>query len=373
VAAEVEAIGDRQQGDHVALRVTEDTLDLGVSSFEDLYRTYASRVRAVLRNRFRRDSARVDDLVQEVFLRAYRSRAALEPGRDPWPWLCTIALNLAIDEQRRPQREFAAEQLVLERSGESDPWEHYVASERGEALKAAMGQMSDRSRRLVLLKDAAGYDYEELAEVDGSTVQALRCAVLRARRRLRDSYSAELASRGLAAITAPFARFALPRFVSWQYRTRRTNEIGTMTTVAASSGFAAIVVGVASLLPAGASTAHPVTAARIASLSPSPAVANAFASPIDHDAALRNDAVSTAAAGAGQGPSATATNPLKPHATAHFGGTPSEPSYNVGAGLGSWLDATLDSKQGVKCSKSGEECAEVNTGARHTILPTPTP
>jgi len=356
----------------VALRVAEDTLDLGVSSFEDLYRTYASRVRAVLRNRFRRDAARVDDLVQEVFLRAYRSRAALEPGRDPWPWLCTIALNLAIDEQRRPQREFATERLAATRSDESDPWEHYVASERGAALKAAMGQMSDRSRRLVLLKDAAGYDYEELAEVDGSTVQALRCAVLRARRRLRDSYSAELASRGLAAITAPIGRVFLPRMIRWQYRMRRTNEMGTMTGVAASSSLAAIVVGVATLMPAGMSLHHNVAVARIASLTPSPAVANAMASPLSRAEVAKP----TASNGGGSTSSAAPTNPtnpLTPRVTAHFvpPGPNSPPSYGVGAGLGNWVDAMVDDEQGVKCSKSGQDCAQVNTAPRHIPVPAP--
>jgi RNA polymerase sigma-70 factor (ECF subfamily) len=229
----------------MALAVTESASGVGVPSFEELYRTYSPRVRSMLQSRFRRDSAKVDDLVQDVFLRAYRAYPALLPGADPWPWLCTITLNLSIDEHRRPKREVAVE-LEDRQASYGDPWEHYAAHEKGDALRAAFDTLPDRGRRLVLLKDAAGYDYDDLAEAEGTTVQALRNAVSRARRHLRDSYTVELTRRGLAAILAPI----LPKAVLFQARARRATELGSYASATSSSGVAAaLVIGMAGLIP----------------------------------------------------------------------------------------------------------------------------
>jgi len=352
----------------MALRAADDELVVGASSFEDLYRTYATRVRSVLLNRFRRDTSRVDDLVQEVFLRAYRARDAIEEGRDPWPWLCTIAVNLAIDEQRRPQREYSAE-LLSARSTDGDPWEYYESAERSAAFKAAVGSLPARSRRLVLLKDAAGYDYDELAEADGTTVQALRCAVLRARRRLRDSYSAELASRGLAAITAPFSRLLYGRVASFQEKMRRTTEAGVMTGVATSSGLAALVVGVAGLLPLSAPAApafHSPTrlASTVSVIAP-----HSTASPT----AAHGDPLPARPAGTTtptSNPAGRGGGVVRPP-TVNAGFDPDgRPRYGVTAYVGAWAVAMTDHDYSVQCQKSGMKCAEANPSS---ALPNPAP
>jgi RNA polymerase sigma-70 factor (ECF subfamily) len=47
------------------------------------------------------DRATAEEIVCDVFLRAYAARAALDPARSPIPWLQRVAANLAISHLRR--------------------------------------------------------------------------------------------------------------------------------------------------------------------------------------------------------------------------------------------------------------------------------
>ncbi len=50
-----------------------------------------------------RDRATAEEIVCDVFLRAYGSRGSLDPLRSPVPWLQRVTVNLAISHLRRPR------------------------------------------------------------------------------------------------------------------------------------------------------------------------------------------------------------------------------------------------------------------------------
>jgi RNA polymerase sigma-70 factor (ECF subfamily) len=288
--------------------------------FEALYREYAPRVRRLLVRRFGHNPPLCDDLTQEVFLRAYRARDRFDTSLPVWPWLKVITTNVAIDERRRPahERECGSDDISLTAgSTPDDLFERFLAKERTKALAAALDTLPLRSRRLVVLKDAAGVPYEELADGDGVTVHALRCAVSRARQALRESYASELALRRLAALVAPFGRLLGPRFARLRSRVESAALPSTTETIVAvvrtggSAAASAVFLGVMALVPgmehapvpAAATSGTPspmtVTSVPVTVTSAPPAPAPQTVSPRGGDAALPNASLPAAPALAG--------------------------------------------------------------------------
>jgi len=77
------------------------------SAMAELHRRHASVIRAVIRRRH--GNAIVDDVVQETFLRAWRSAGQFDPSRgNAGGWLRTIALNSAVDLLRGRARSVTA-------------------------------------------------------------------------------------------------------------------------------------------------------------------------------------------------------------------------------------------------------------------------
>lgn len=54
---------------------------------------------------YRMGSVEVEDVVQEVFIKAFNSFHSFRGGAHPKTWLLSIAKNVAIDEMRKSQRE----------------------------------------------------------------------------------------------------------------------------------------------------------------------------------------------------------------------------------------------------------------------------
>jgi len=259
----------------------EPLSDLADPAFEGLYLEYAPRVASHLARRLNVRPGEVEDLTQEVFLRAYRARDLIDHSRPIWPFLRTIATRLAIDEHRRADQRRSQLMSDVPESGDApgDPWEGYVAGERREALAAALSALPPRSHRLVLLKDAAGFEYDELARIDGVSVQALRSVISRARRTLRDSYVAQMSNRGLAAIVAPavLAR----RFIDRKLRFRRGIDVSTASRLA-------------EFAPAGTNTMLALAAIGVSTLAPTAAALGAL--PAAAGAQSANAAVMSSAA-----------------------------------------------------------------------------
>jgi RNA polymerase sigma-70 factor, ECF subfamily len=150
-----------------------------------------------------------EDLVQETFARAWRSRARFRrEGR--WSfraWLYRIATNACLDHLSRraprllppdvaraadPEADVppvASDVLWLEPYPDRllDPHEAAVARETIEiAFVAAIQHLPARQRAALILRDAAGFSARETAKLLGTSVPAVNSALQRARETLRE-------------------------------------------------------------------------------------------------------------------------------------------------------------------------------------------
>ena len=158
---------------------------MGVNWAEVYEATYRELVRFLYRKVW--DVERAQDLTQEVFVRALRH----EP-ESPRAWLFHVANNLARDEARKAITRREHLQLLRgEANGDAvtEVADEMERSERIEAIREALDQLSERDRDALLLWEA-GLSYAEIARELGLSAGAVGTTLARARQRLVRAYNA---------------------------------------------------------------------------------------------------------------------------------------------------------------------------------------
>jgi RNA polymerase sigma-70 factor (ECF subfamily) len=133
------------------------------------------------------DRSLAEDLLGETFLRLYETRSRYRAGSGFTPWLFTLARNLAIRELRRNGVQLRAQsRLQREAATQPDGWD----PEREEArrqVQAALLTLPEEQRSAVVLKEYAGLNYREIAQVLRCSEEAARARTYRARGALREA------------------------------------------------------------------------------------------------------------------------------------------------------------------------------------------
>jgi len=141
-----------------------------------------------------RNPADASDLVQETFLRAYRTFANFAEGTNCKAWLFTILYSIFVNKYHKAQREpdtISIDELEATYHRElTDPsWDDDFAilagSEldwQGPEVRQALGKLPEDFRAAVLLVDVEQFSYEEAAAVLNCPVGTLRSRLFRARR-----------------------------------------------------------------------------------------------------------------------------------------------------------------------------------------------
>lgn len=162
-------------------------------AFEGLVRRYSPLVFRVVRGVLAR-SAEVEDIAQEVFIRAYRSLGQVEAGSRLGPWLARIAVNLCYDHLRRLRRrgERSFSELTPEEVRAVDTLLHDETALHAvdrlflrDVAERLVSRLAPKDRAVLLLKEREGMDTREVAGVLGCSETAVRLRLFRARRTLR--------------------------------------------------------------------------------------------------------------------------------------------------------------------------------------------
>ncbi len=137
----------------------------------------------------------VEDLVQEVFVRAYRSLPRFKFDASFFSWLYRIGLNLCIDEIRKKKirrvvsLDFLTEEVVENQRQDHNPSltsEGTLYDERKEIIRDALQQLSMEQRQIILLREYEDLTYEEIAKTLRISVQAVKSRLFRARAELKE-------------------------------------------------------------------------------------------------------------------------------------------------------------------------------------------
>ena len=140
--------------------------------------------------------ADAEDLVQETYLKAFRSADTFEPGTNLRAWLFTILHNTARNRLRDRARDVVSvDSDVVERAGEIQP-----ATGRADTpetallretlapeLQAAVDALPEAFREAVWLRDVEEFSYAEIAKMLSIPIGTVMSRISRGRRMLFES------------------------------------------------------------------------------------------------------------------------------------------------------------------------------------------
>ena len=132
--------------------------------------------------------ADVDDLVQEAFIRAFRSADRFRGQCQFRTWLLTIGGNVLKDFGRRAGRRKVIPLDEGVRDTRGDPHELAEASDAAARLAAGLQVLSRLQREVFLLRAQQGFEYEEIAAALATTPGAARVHYHHAVKRLKELF-----------------------------------------------------------------------------------------------------------------------------------------------------------------------------------------
>jgi RNA polymerase sigma-70 factor (ECF subfamily) len=143
------------------------------------------------------ERARTEDVVQEVYLQAWKSFHRFEPGTNCRAWLFKILFH-CINHERRKWFRFPllkeTEEFVEASLAYTAPIPEHITDEE---ILAALDRIPAEFRALVLLVDVEEFAYKEAAEIAGVPIGTVMSRLSRGRKLLREQLSGLARSYGI--------------------------------------------------------------------------------------------------------------------------------------------------------------------------------
>jgi RNA polymerase sigma-70 factor (ECF subfamily) len=150
------------------------------------------------------------DITQEVFIKVFRSIRSFHGGSSLRTWLYRIALHEA-SNQRRWWSRHKKQEITIDSSFEADPdsennhlslaatladrsdspFDHAAQAEVRERVEAALRQIPEAFRTVVILREIEGFAYEEIAEILNVNLGTVKSRLTRGRSALRTILNAD--------------------------------------------------------------------------------------------------------------------------------------------------------------------------------------
>jgi len=188
----------RQEEDRELVRLSQGGSE---AAFEDLVRRHQQRIFALVNGILRRPDD-VEDVAQQVFLKAYLGIKRFDQRAAFSTWLYKIAVNECWDYLRKKKvRPLVYEADLSEEqvsrldgivSADRPPEGPNDRAEARELLERMLNTLPDQDRQLLLLKEVEGFSVQELAEILKLNVNTVKVRLFRARGRIMDLYRRRL-------------------------------------------------------------------------------------------------------------------------------------------------------------------------------------
>lgn len=160
-------------------------------AFDLLVAKYQRKLGRLL-SRFIRDSAEIEDVTQEAFIKAYRALPAFRGESAFYTWLYRIGINtaknfLVAQGRRAPTTtEFDTEEAETFEDGDqlrdiNTPERELMSKEIGQTVNAAMDSLPEELRTAIVLREIEGLSYEEIAQAMDCPIGTVRSRIFRAR------------------------------------------------------------------------------------------------------------------------------------------------------------------------------------------------
>jgi RNA polymerase sigma-70 factor (ECF subfamily) len=172
---------ERTDGDLVARILAGDR-----QAFTEVLRHHDERLRGLAWKLLGGDRHRMDDALQDAYVRAYRALPRFRQDADLGSWLYRITYNACIDELRRSKRQ--PEPVDTAEPGHDRPGvrpgpDRAVVA--ADAVTRALARLPEEQRITVVLVDGEGYDNVTAAKILGVAPGTVASRLSRARAAMR--------------------------------------------------------------------------------------------------------------------------------------------------------------------------------------------
>ena len=158
------------------------------TAFDRLYAATRAKLYGVVLRILRRTDL-ADEVMQDAYLRIWRSAGEFDPGRaTPITWMVAIARNRALDVVRKKGEASLEEepQAAETASEEPTPLARHEMTDQLRRLLACLGDLEEERRRLVLLAYYSGWSREQLAEKFETPVNTVKTWLRRSLLQIRE-------------------------------------------------------------------------------------------------------------------------------------------------------------------------------------------
>ena len=148
------------------------------AAFRALYDKYHRRAFAVAMGVVKNEDDALD-AVQNAFVKVHKNIHKFQGSSSFYTWLYRIVMNVSIDHVRRTSRrktldfderalheesEIAGDGALLPRVTDANPGKAALRRELGSAIQAALAELPEHHRAVIVLREIEGMSYEEMAE-----------------------------------------------------------------------------------------------------------------------------------------------------------------------------------------------------------------
>src|ERR1700761_7219113 len=159
-----------------------------------------------------------EDVLQEVFVNAYKAMPAHEREITPRPWLYRTARNRCLNHLRKPSADAQESMDMVPEVEAASTAEKVHNREEFRQIIADVNKLPETQRSALLLREMDALSYEEIADAMETTVPSVKSLLVRARISLGEASQARLltcgevrvelseAAEGLRKVSAPVRR-----------------------------------------------------------------------------------------------------------------------------------------------------------------------
>ncbi len=133
-----------------------------------------------------------EDLTQEIFIRAYQKLYTFDQGKKYFSWLYTLSINLIRNHMKKKAPEISEDRLsyaIHLNSGKEQ--EKLIAEEKSIQLENALLRLPADVREAIILKYLQEVTFEEVAEITGDSVSAVKMRIYRGLSSLKEMMAKE--------------------------------------------------------------------------------------------------------------------------------------------------------------------------------------
>ena len=135
------------------------------------------------------DRAEAEDIVQETMIRVWNKRDEWDELESVEAYCLTVARNLAIDRSEKKDSQTMELTIEAEQTPDaSSPYDRLVNKERLKLVHRLVGELPEKQRLIMQLRDVEGKSYKEIAAALRLTEEQVKVNLFRARQKVKRKF-----------------------------------------------------------------------------------------------------------------------------------------------------------------------------------------